>query len=80
MIFKNVCVEVRLASMMRAPSPRASRLGTLFASVRLALFKAKVSPDLAVLFSLLISKVVQVCMSYLLEVYSQYVNSLEKAR
>jgi len=43
MIFKKFWVEVRLASMMRAPSPCALRFGTLFASVRLALFKTKVS-------------------------------------
>ena len=40
--FKKICVEERLASMMHASSPRALRFGTLFASVRLALFETKV--------------------------------------
>ena len=33
------CIEVRLSSMMRVPSPLALRFGTLCASVRLGRFK-----------------------------------------
>jgi len=38
-------VEVRLASMMRAPSFRALCFDTLFASVRLALSKTKLTTE-----------------------------------
>jgi len=40
-LLKFVFIEVRLASMMRASSPRALSFGSLCASVRLALFKTK---------------------------------------
>ena len=40
-LLKFFCIEVRLASMMRAPFPHALLFGTLCALVRLALFKTK---------------------------------------
>jgi len=55
--FKNFCIEVRLASMMRAPSPRASRLGTLCASRFLKLSSSnpvKAGPTLGVLLTFLL--------------------------